>query len=104
MERCSTSGSVANSPFPIAEDLRDRGIPFVFVTGDDATATLHYPDVPAHSKPSDMAEVVASLTKLIAARDGVNSVPERKRPLRLAASGPSLGRNAQERHAPGGAP
>ena len=54
--------------FPVAEELRRRGIPFVFVTGDDEAVGDRFPDVPVHSKPADMAEVVMSLAAVVATR------------------------------------
>ncbi len=44
--------------FPIADELQRRSIPFVFVTGSDPTVTKHYPGVPVHPKPADMADIV----------------------------------------------
>lgn len=55
--------------FPVAEELEGRGIPFVFVTGNDADATRQYPDVTAHPKPADMDAVVSNLATLIAKRE-----------------------------------
>ncbi|RYC28853.1 response regulator [Lichenibacterium minor] len=54
--------------FPIADELRLRGIPFVFVTGNDPTVTQGYPDAPVHSKPAEIADVLASLAALIRER------------------------------------
>ena len=56
--------------FPIAGELRRRGIPFVFVTGNDATVTARYPDVPVHPKPADLGKVVDSLGGLFLDRTG----------------------------------
>ncbi len=55
--------------FPIADELQRRSIPFVFVTGSDPTVTKHYPGVPVHPKPADMADIVSSLALLIGERD-----------------------------------
>lgn len=56
--------------FPVAEELRQRGIPFVFVTGSEHDLTHHYPDATRHSKPADLDAVVRSLARLIAEREG----------------------------------
>ena len=51
-----------------SDALRRRGVPFVFVTGNDLTVTGHYPGVPAHPKPADMAAIVRSLAAPIGER------------------------------------
>ena len=55
--------------FPVADELRERGIPFVFVTGNNSDASQRYPDITSHPKPADMDAVVRNLAKLIAARE-----------------------------------
>ena len=55
--------------FPVADELRQRGIPFVFVTGTDSDVVQRYPDITAHPKPADMDAVVQNLAKLIAKRE-----------------------------------
>ena len=55
--------------FPVADELRERGIPFVFVTGSQITALHQYPDITAHPKPADMTAVVRSLARIIAKRE-----------------------------------
>ena len=56
--------------FPVADALRHRGIPFVFVTGNQSDAAQRYPDITAHPKPADMDAVVRTLAGLIARREG----------------------------------
>jgi DNA-binding response OmpR family regulator len=51
--------------FPVADALRARNIPFLFVTGNDAFVREHFPDVPAHPKPYEMATIVAALDLLL---------------------------------------
>src|ERR1700712_948365 len=53
---------------PIAEDLRRRGIPFVFVTGNDEDARERFPGVRVHPKPADMAAIVRTLAAVVAER------------------------------------
>ena len=55
--------------FPVADELRQHGIPFVFVTGSGADATQRYPDVTSHPKPADMDAVVKDLAALITKRE-----------------------------------
>ena len=55
--------------FPVADELRQRGIPFVFVTGSQRDVAQRYPDVTAHPKPADMDAVVRNLATLIAKRE-----------------------------------
>ena len=55
--------------FPVAEELRKRGIPFIFVTGNDEAVKEHYPGIPVHPKPSDMAAIVLTLASVVAERD-----------------------------------
>lgn len=47
--------------FPIADELRRRGIPFVFVTGSGEHAKARFPGVPVHPKPADVTEIVRTL-------------------------------------------
>lgn len=48
--------------FPVADALRARGVPFVFVTGDDDwTVPEVYSDVPRCSKPVDIRKVARAL-------------------------------------------
>ena len=56
--------------FPVADELRQRDIPFVFVTGSGADVTQCYPDITSHPKPADMDAVVMNLATLIAKRGG----------------------------------
>lgn len=51
--------------FPVADALRRRGIPFVFVTGNDSAVREHFPDVPVHPKPADMVAVVRTLAAVV---------------------------------------
>ncbi len=56
--------------FPIADELHQRGIPFVFVTGSSTDAKRQYPEVTCHPKPADMGAVVVDLAAVIARRGG----------------------------------
>ncbi|WP_210528746.1 response regulator [Rubellimicrobium arenae] len=48
--------------FPLAEALRGRGVPFVFVTGYDAWALPgQFRDVPCCDKPVDAVQLLRSL-------------------------------------------
>ncbi|MGI3899770.1 MAG: hypothetical protein ACRYF1_04670, partial [Janthinobacterium lividum] len=51
--------------FPIADELSERGIPFVFVTGNDRAVRERFPDVPVHPKPADMGAIVMTLAAVI---------------------------------------
>ncbi len=59
--------------FDVADALIARKIPFLFVTGNDGFVKQHYPDVPAHPKPSDMPVLIKALGDLLArtVRDGI---------------------------------
>lgn len=50
--------------FPVADDLDRRGVPFVFVTGNDQAVRERFPDVPVHPKPADMAAIVLTLAEV----------------------------------------
>lgn len=50
---------------PIADALIARNIPFMFVTGNEAFVHEHYPNVPIHPKPSNLALLVRDLERLI---------------------------------------
>ena len=52
--------------FPVADELRKRGVPFVFVTGSDEAVKARFPGVPLHPKPADMAAIVLTLESIIA--------------------------------------
>ncbi len=54
--------------FPIADELRRRRIPFVFVTGNDEAVKARFPDVPVHPKPADMAKIILTLASIVAER------------------------------------
>lgn len=54
--------------FPVADELRRRAIPFVFVTGNDTAVRERFPDVPVHSKPADLDAIVMSLAAVVATR------------------------------------
>lgn len=41
--------------FPIADALTERGVPFLFVTGNDKFVRERFPEIPRHSKPAHMA-------------------------------------------------
>ncbi|RYB01437.1 response regulator [Lichenibacterium ramalinae] len=51
--------------FPVVDELRRRGIPCVFVTGNDNAVRERFPDVPVHLKPADMAAIVLTLAVLV---------------------------------------
>ena len=53
--------------FPVADALREQGIPFVFATGYDAAAVPEtYKDVPRWEKPFDPAALASALPSLVA--------------------------------------
>lgn len=54
--------------FPVADELRRRDIPFLFVTDRDETARRRFPDVAIHSKPISMRHVVQTLAAMVATR------------------------------------
>lgn len=54
--------------FPVADELRKRGVPFVFVTGSDKAVKARFPGVPLHPKPADMAAIVLTLASIVAER------------------------------------
>lgn len=62
--------------FPIANALVERNIPFVFVTGNDGFVREHFPDVPAHPKPYDMATIVDALELLMKSSETNEQVAE----------------------------
>ena len=64
-----------SSAHPIAEALRNRGIPFLFCTGyQDLNHTAGImDDVPVLSKPVSAGKLIGALTKLIADSPGVNA-------------------------------
>ena len=53
--------------FPAAEQLRKRGIPFLFYTGQPERETLHnvFPEVPVCVKPCQPAKLIGELTRLL---------------------------------------
>lgn len=53
---------------PIANALQERGTPFLFVTGNDAFVRAHFPAIPVHPKPCDMALIVDALELLVRQR------------------------------------
>ena len=51
--------------FPVADALKDRGVPFVFATGyDEAVIPPRHRHVPVWKKPIDADEVVQALLTL----------------------------------------
>jgi two-component sensor histidine kinase/CheY-like chemotaxis protein len=64
-----------SSAYPIAEALRNRGIPFLFCTGyQDLNHTAGMmDDVPVLSKPVSAGKLIGALTKLIADSPAVNA-------------------------------
>ncbi len=57
--------------FPVADELRARCIPFVFVTGFDREVRKRFPNVPVHPKPADMAAIVLTLAAVVASAEAV---------------------------------
>ena len=53
---------------PVADVLLARGIPFLFVTGDDLFVHEHYPEVPVQPKPADIWKIVDALKLLLEQR------------------------------------
>ncbi|WP_426954459.1 response regulator [Muricoccus radiodurans] len=55
--------------YPVADALRDRGVPFVFATGYDQTAIpTAYQAVPHWEKPHNPRELIRALSSLLAGR------------------------------------
>ena len=54
--------------FSVADELLRRGIPFVFVTGNDRAVRERFPEVPGHPKPADMAKIVLTLMDIVTER------------------------------------
>ncbi|MCP3389091.1 response regulator [Bradyrhizobium sp. CCGB12] len=55
--------------FPVARELKARGVPFVFTTGyDRITVGPEFQDVPMLEKPIDLAAMAQKLAALIADR------------------------------------
>lgn len=51
--------------FPVADELRRRGVPFVFTTGYDSAALAEaYSEAPRWEKPFDAADLVGDLAFL----------------------------------------
>lgn len=55
--------------YPVAEELRRRGAPFLFVSGYDE-ADGKFRDVTLLQKPFDMKDVVRTLSQMTAVADG----------------------------------
>lgn len=52
--------------YPIANDLRRRKIPFVFLTGYDRTpVAVHFEDVPVFEKPADPEALADALLRAL---------------------------------------
>jgi CheY-like chemotaxis protein len=50
--------------YPVADALRERGVPFLFATGYDAAAVSgHYQDVPRHEKPVTPATLIQAIDR-----------------------------------------
>ena len=64
-----------SSAHPVAEALRNRGVPFLFCTGyqDMNHAAGMMDDVPVLSKPVSAGKLIGALTKLIAHSPAVNA-------------------------------
>ena len=59
VDRASTSGETS---YPVADALRARSVPFVFLTGyDPSTIAADYADVPVCEKPLDLQRVVRGI-------------------------------------------
>lgn len=54
--------------FPVADELRRRGIPFIFVTGNDEAVKARFPGTPVHPKPADMTKIVSTLASVVTMR------------------------------------
>lgn len=54
--------------FPVADELRRRGISMVFVTGNDEAVKARFPGTPVHPKPADMTKIVLTLASVVAER------------------------------------
>ena len=55
--------------FPVADLLRERGVPFVFATGyDQATVPPAYDNVPRWEKPFNMQDLVSVLPAIVRKR------------------------------------
>ena len=55
--------------FPVADALIERGVPFLFVTGNDAFVRERYPRVPRHPKPAHMPVLIEALGQLLHEQD-----------------------------------
>jgi len=57
--------------FPLADTLAERGIPFVFVTGDDpSTLPRRFAGVPTCEKPLTLSRLAAALSRAMHAHSG----------------------------------
>jgi CheY-like chemotaxis protein len=55
-----------DSSAPVAERLRDSGVPFIFLTGGSMSdETRRFPDVPVIGKPFDSDGLLAALAKVM---------------------------------------
>lgn len=54
--------------FPVADRLNRRGVPLLFVTGNDVFARERYPAVTCLPKPFDMPRLVEALSALLIGR------------------------------------
>ncbi len=55
--------------YPIADELGERGVPFLFTTGyDDATLSSTYCCITRIEKPFDVEVVLAALIELVCQR------------------------------------
>ena len=55
----------AEVAFSVADALSERGVPFLFVTGNDEFVRKRYPQIPCHPKPADMPFLIAALCELL---------------------------------------
>ena len=51
--------------FPVADALAERGVPFLFVTGNDQFVSERFPQIPRHPKPAHMPMLIKALGDLI---------------------------------------
>ena len=62
--------------FPLAEELKARGVPYVFSSGyDDSVVPTQYSDVIRFSKPADECEIASTLLEAIRRRTSQSEKP-----------------------------
>lgn len=66
--------------YPVADLLRRRGVPFVFLTGYDKGSLLkEFADEQIVNKPLDLAQLIAKLTALATSGVGSGHIPRHPR-------------------------